>query len=131
MVADAKKLSPIEVIESMSWMDRIYFLFFIVAALALIVYGIYVAGLNRLFILIGSMFLYCSARLYIQAKRRLEEKRKRKIEESKTLAKVGPEWEKIRSEINEIRGRIAKDLLKNRSSNPQQVLFRDIFKTKR
>ena len=121
-------VKPIAVLKGMGWIDRAYFLFFIASALALIFYGVYVAGLNGLFIIVGALFLYCFYRLYLQNRNRLVTRRQRKKEESKTLAKVSPEWEKIRSEIDEIRGRLAKDLLKNRLANPQQGLFRDIFK---
>ncbi len=37
----------------------------------------------------------------------------------------------IRIEINDIRGRLAKDLLQNRSANPQHGLLSDMFKKMR
>jgi hypothetical protein len=134
MVDETPKLKPIEIVKGMSWTAKSCFLFFDVAALAAIVYGMIFDQPNGLIIwglvLVSAVSLCCFGIFYARTKKNLEERQKRLIEQSKTLAPVSPEWEKIRTEMNEIKGKLVKEILDKRSLNPQQDLLSGFLKKK-
>jgi len=134
MTADIPEVKSTDVLKGISWTAKACFVSFIVVALAAILYGVVFTGLNGLFfwLVIGvcAVFIFCFGIVYVRTKKKLDERRERLIEQSKTLAPVSPEWEKIRSEMNENKGKLVKKILQKRSLNPQQDLLSGFLKKK-
>ena len=108
--------------------------FLLVVALASIAWGIAAGGVHDLvkilIISAGAILLYWSVGTFVRTKKDLEERRRREVEQKRTLAPVSPEWEKIRSESDRNRGKLVKQILKKRGQNPHEGLLRDFLKKK-
>jgi len=87
-MAQPEKPNFKDVLKEMPWIDRSFMLFFMAAGLSLIAYGLYVVGVDGLFILLGVIFLAFFSVLYSQTSTAVSTKLKR---QKAKLAALGPE----------------------------------------
>ncbi len=76
------------ILKELPWIDRAFMLFFIIAGFSLVSYGMYVVGLNGLYILLGVLFFLFFVILYRQTGDDLKAKLKRK---KRQIEAPGPE----------------------------------------